>query len=169
MARRKKQEREIAVGKTEIALEWAENELMIQVLKELARTPLSTIDRFRQEVPGMLEDRAIHAHELMPRVSQLLKEIYQRDEVAFAHFEKEAVSAEQELYRRLERLTEIRERARVVHALVRSMFAPAVASHDPRAAGNANYYGIDYCDKCGKSLEDRQWLVGLCRACEQQK
>lgn len=117
----------------------------------------------------MLEDRAISAHELMPRVSQLLKEIYQRDEVAFAHFEKEAVSAEQELCRRLERLGEIRERARVVHALVSSMFAPAVPRASPRAAGNMTYYGIDYCDKCGKSLEDRQWLVGLCRMCEQQK
>lgn len=157
------------MGNTEIAFEWAENELMIQVLKELARAPLTTIDRFRQEVPQMLEDRAISAHELMPRVSQLLKEIYQRDEVAFAHFEKEAVSAEQELCRRLERLGEIRERARVVHALVSSMFAPAVPRASPRAAGNMTYYGIDYCDKCGKSLEDRQWLVGLCRMCEQQK
>ncbi len=28
------------------------------------------------------------------------------------------------------------------------------------------YYGIDNCDNCGKPIEDGQWLVGLCRACE---
>ncbi|MCZ6780060.1 MAG: hypothetical protein O7C73_00270 [Nitrospirae bacterium] len=28
------------------------------------------------------------------------------------------------------------------------------------------YYGIDRCDRCGKALEQGQWLVGLCRACE---
>ena len=29
------------------------------------------------------------------------------------------------------------------------------------------YHGIDNCDRCGQPLEDGQWLVGLCRACEQ--
>ncbi len=28
------------------------------------------------------------------------------------------------------------------------------------------YHGIDKCDRCGQSLEEGQWLVGLCRACE---
>ena len=28
------------------------------------------------------------------------------------------------------------------------------------------YHGIDNCDDCRKPLEERQWLVGLCRACE---
>ncbi len=30
------------------------------------------------------------------------------------------------------------------------------------------YHGIDRCDRCGQPLEDGQWLVGLCRACEQK-
>lgn len=30
------------------------------------------------------------------------------------------------------------------------------------------YHGIDKCDRCGKSLEEGQWLVGLCRTCEQK-
>ena len=29
------------------------------------------------------------------------------------------------------------------------------------------YHGIDNCNHCGKPLEQGQWLVGLCRACEQ--
>ncbi len=28
------------------------------------------------------------------------------------------------------------------------------------------FYGINNCDDCGKPIEERQWLVGLCRACE---
>ncbi len=157
------------MGKTDLALEWAENELMIQMLKELAKAPLSTIDRFRQEVPKMVDDRAIPAHELMNHISQFLEQLYQRDEGEFARFEREAESAEQELQRRLEQLREIWERARVVHTLVSSMFAPAVPTHVPQAEGNVHYYGIDHCDKCGKSLEHRQWLVGLCRKCEAQQ
>ncbi len=31
------------------------------------------------------------------------------------------------------------------------------------------YHGMDNCDDCGRPLEQRQWLVGLCRACEQAK
>ena len=31
------------------------------------------------------------------------------------------------------------------------------------------YKGIDFCDHCGQRLEERQWLVGLCRACEWAK
>ncbi|MFQ5989007.1 MAG: hypothetical protein ACE5K9_03730 [Candidatus Methylomirabilales bacterium] len=170
------------MGKTDMALEWAENELMMQMLEELAKAPLSTIDRFRQEVPKMVEDRAIPAHALMNRISQVLEEIYQQDEVAFARFERETESAKQELRRRLEQLREIWERAQVVHALVRSMFAPALPpgaldmggqfvppGQLPQAGGNVSYYGIDHCDKCAKPLENRQWLVGLCRKCEQQQ
>ncbi len=93
--------------KTDLALEWAENELMIQMLKELAKAPLSTIDRFRQEVLKMVDDRAIPAHELMNRISQFLAQIYQRDESEFARFEMKAESAEQELQRRLKQLREI--------------------------------------------------------------
>jgi hypothetical protein len=157
------------VGKTDLALEWAENELMMQMLKELAKAPLSTIERFRQEVPKMVDDRAIPAHELMNRISQFLEQIYQRDEGEFAQFEMKAESAEQELQRRLEQLREIWERARVVHTVVSSMFAPAVPTHVPQAEGDVHYHGIDHCDKCGNSLEHRQWLVGLCRKCEQQQ
>ena len=29
------------------------------------------------------------------------------------------------------------------------------------------YRGIDHCDACGQLLEQMQWLVGLCRACEE--
>ena len=31
------------------------------------------------------------------------------------------------------------------------------------------YKGITFCDQCGKALEDGQWLVGLCRGCEEAK
>ncbi len=31
------------------------------------------------------------------------------------------------------------------------------------------YYGIDRCDRCARPLEHGQWLVGLCRACEQAR
>ncbi|MFQ5848050.1 MAG: hypothetical protein ACE5IQ_10345 [Candidatus Methylomirabilales bacterium] len=30
------------------------------------------------------------------------------------------------------------------------------------------YNGIDKCDQCGKPLEEGQWLIGLCRACERK-
>ncbi len=28
------------------------------------------------------------------------------------------------------------------------------------------YRGINFCDRCGKRLEDGQWLCGLCKRCE---
>jgi len=31
------------------------------------------------------------------------------------------------------------------------------------------YHGMDNCDDCGRPLEQRQWLVGLCRACEEAR
>ncbi len=31
------------------------------------------------------------------------------------------------------------------------------------------YHGIDKCDRCGQSLEEGQWLVGLCRTCERKE
>ena len=33
--------------------------------------------------------------------------------------------------------------------------------------GFVTYHGIDRCDRCGKPLEDGQWLVGLCQSCEE--
>lgn len=29
------------------------------------------------------------------------------------------------------------------------------------------YHGIDRCDACGRPLEQGQWLMGLCRGCEE--
>jgi len=28
------------------------------------------------------------------------------------------------------------------------------------------YKGIEFCDRCGEPLDERQWLAGLCRRCE---
>ncbi len=109
-----------------MALEWAENELLMQRLEELANAPLSAIDRFRQEVPKIVEHRAIPAHELMDRISQFRAEISKQGEVKFIEFVKEAESMEQDLVRRVEQLREIRERAKLIRDLVRSMFRPAL-------------------------------------------
>ena len=32
---------------------------------------------------------------------------------------------------------------------------------------HVTYHAIDRCDRCGKPLEDGQWLVGLCQSCEE--
>ncbi len=98
--------------------------MLIQKLEELAMVPLSLVDRFRQEVPKMLEDRTIPVHELMDRISQFREEIYKQGEARFAEFVNEADSAEQELLRRLEELREIQERAQLIRGLIRSMFRP---------------------------------------------
>ena len=34
--------------------------------------------------------------------------------------------------------------------------------------GVVTYSGIDRCDQCGRPLEQGQWLVGLCKRCEQE-
>ncbi len=31
------------------------------------------------------------------------------------------------------------------------------------------YRGINFCDNCGKPLEQGRWLAGLCKACEQER
>ncbi len=99
----------------------------MEKMEELAMAPLSLMDRFRQEVPTMLEDRTIPAHELMQRINQLKEEIYREGEAKFAEFVKEADSIEQELLRRLEQLREMRERAQLIRGLVHSMFRPGAS------------------------------------------
>ena len=94
----------------------------MQHLEDLAMAPLSLIDRFREEVPKMLEDRTIPANELMDRISQFREQIYQQGETKFTEFVKEAESMEQELLRRVEQLREIRERALLIRGLINSMF-----------------------------------------------
>ncbi len=101
----------------------------MQRLEELALVPLTLVDRFRNEVAKMVEDRTIPAHELMDRISQFGEEVYQQGEAKFAEFVKEAESMEQELLKRVEQLREIRERGQVIHTLVKNMFDPA--SFDP--------------------------------------
>jgi len=99
----------------------------MQHLEDLAMAPLSLVDRFRQEVPKMLEDRTIPANELMNRISQFREQIYQQGETKFTEFVKEAESMEQELLRRVEQLREIRERALLIRGLINSMFRPGVS------------------------------------------
>ncbi len=99
----------------------------MQHLEDLAMAPLSLIDRFRQEVPKMLEDRTIPANELMDRITQFREQIYQQGETKFTEFVKEAESMEQELLRRVEQLREIRERALLIRGLINSMFRPGVS------------------------------------------
>jgi hypothetical protein len=99
----------------------------MQHLEDLAMAPLSLVDRFRQEVPKMLEDRTIPANELMDRISQFREQIYQQGETKFTEFVKEAESMEQELLRRVEQLREIRERALLIRGLINSMFRPGVS------------------------------------------
>lgn len=96
-------------------------------LEEMAMDPLSLVDRFRQEVPKMLDDRTIPASELMDRISRFREEIYQQGEAKFADFVKEADSIEQELLRKVEQLREIRERALLIRGLINSMFRPGVS------------------------------------------
>ncbi|MEE9539158.1 MAG: hypothetical protein V3W10_07480, partial [candidate division NC10 bacterium] len=95
--------------------------------EDLAMAPLSLVDRFREEVPKMLEDRTIPANELMDRISQFREQIYQQGETKFTEFVKEAESMEQELLRRVEQLREIRERALLIRGLINSMFRPGVS------------------------------------------
>ncbi|MFQ5881905.1 MAG: hypothetical protein ACE5I9_05470 [Candidatus Methylomirabilales bacterium] len=100
---------------------------MMQKLEEMAMAPLSLVDRFRQEVPKMLEDRTVPAHELTDRIAQFRDQIYQEGEAKFAEFVKGAESMEQELLRRLEQLREIRERAQLIRGLINSMFRPGAS------------------------------------------
>jgi hypothetical protein len=99
----------------------------MQHLEDLAMAPLSLIDRFRQEVPKMLEDRTIPANELMDRISQFREQIYQQGETKFTECVTEAESMAQELLRRVEQLREIRERALLIRGLINSMFRPGVS------------------------------------------
>ncbi len=99
----------------------------MQRLEELAMAPLSLVDRFRQEVPKMLEDRTIPVHELFDRITQFRDQICQEGEARFAQFVKEAESIEQELLRQLAQLRETRERAQLIRELVRSMFRPGAS------------------------------------------
>ncbi|MFQ5658528.1 MAG: hypothetical protein ACE5G5_13385 [Candidatus Methylomirabilales bacterium] len=99
----------------------------MQKLEDLAMAPLSLVDRFRQEVPKMLEDRTVPAHELLDRIARFREEIYLQGEAKFAEFVKEAESMEQELLKRVEQLREIRERGQLIRALISSMFRPGAS------------------------------------------
>ncbi len=120
--------------------------MLIQKLEELAKAPLSTIDRFRQEVPKIMGDRTIPVHELMGRIAQFQQEICQEGEARFAEFVNEADSVEQKLLRRLEELREIRERAQLIRGIMSSMFRPALPAEL-----------LDMMKRFFQGLEDLRW------------
>ena len=99
-------------------------------LEELTLGPLYLLDRFRQEVSKMPEDRTMPVHDLKVRIAQFQGEIFQDGEAEFAEFVKEAESMEQELLKRVEQLQEIRERGQLMRDLAISIFRPALSARE---------------------------------------
>lgn len=93
-------------------------------LNQLARSPLTFIDRFHQEIQAIFTEQQ-PADELSQQIEFMREQMFQEAEARFWEFGREADAMEEELLKNLQRVKEMRARANLVGGLVRSVFRPA--------------------------------------------
>jgi len=92
-------------------------------LEQLAKGPLSFIDRFHHEVQAIFIE-AQPPDEISKQIQSVKEQMFQEAEERFYEFGKEADAVEEELLKNLEEVREVRARANLVSGLVRSIFRP---------------------------------------------
>jgi uncharacterized coiled-coil DUF342 family protein len=90
-------------------------------LEQLAKGPLSFIDRFHREVQAMFTE-AQPPDEISKQIQSVKEQMFQEAEERFYEFGKEADAVEEELLKNLQQIREVRARANLVSGLVRSIF-----------------------------------------------
>ena len=93
-------------------------------LDQMATTPLHLMDKFRQELQTILDERRLPIQEQQNRINQLREQIRQEGEGHLDAFDRESQEMEKELVRKMEELKEMRQRAFLIRRVFGSMFRP---------------------------------------------
>lgn len=90
-------------------------------LEQLAKGPLSFIDRFHHEVQAIFTE-ATPPDEISKQIQSVKEQMFQEAEERFYEFGKEADAVEEELLKSLQQVRGVRARANLVSGLIRSIF-----------------------------------------------
>ena len=93
-------------------------------LDQMATTPLHLMDKFRQELQTILDERRLPIQEQQNRINQLREQIRQEGESHLDAFDRESQEMEKELFRKMEELKDMRQRAFLIRRVFGSMFRP---------------------------------------------
>lgn len=93
-------------------------------LRQMAAVPLHLMDKFRQELVAILDERKLPFQEQQNRINQLREQIRQEGDEQLDAFDRESQEQEKELLRRLEELKDMRQRASLIRRVFDSMFRP---------------------------------------------
>lgn len=93
-------------------------------LQQMTAGPLHLMDKFRQELLAILEERRIPLQEQQNRISQLREQIRQEGETHLDAFERESQEMEKDLLQKMEQLKDLRQRASLIRRVFASMFRP---------------------------------------------
>lgn len=93
-------------------------------LGQMTAAPLHLMDKFRQELLTILEERRLPIQDQQNRINQLREQIRQEGEGQLDAFDRESQEMEKDLLRRMEELKEMRQRAALIRRVFGSMFRP---------------------------------------------
>ncbi len=93
-------------------------------LAQMTVAPLNLMDKFRQELQTILDERRLPIQEQQNRINQLREQIRQEGEGHLDAFDQETQEMEKELLRKMEELKEMRQRAFLIRRVFGSMFRP---------------------------------------------
>ena len=93
-------------------------------LAQMTVAPLHLMDKFRQELQTILDERRLPIQEQQNRINQLREQIRQEGEGQLDAFDRESQEMEKDLFRKMEELKEMRQRAFLIRRVFGSMFRP---------------------------------------------
>jgi FKBP-type peptidyl-prolyl cis-trans isomerase (trigger factor) len=93
-------------------------------LQQMTAAPLHLMDKFRQELLTILDERRLPIQEQQNRINQLREQIRQEGDGQLDAFDRESQEMEKDLLRKLEELKEMRQRASLIRRVFGSMFRP---------------------------------------------
>ncbi|HEV8663395.1 MAG TPA: hypothetical protein VGT06_09700 [Candidatus Methylomirabilis sp.] len=93
-------------------------------LQQMTAAPLHLMDKFRQELLTILDERRLPIQEQQNRINQLREQIRQEGDGQLDAFDRESQEMEKDLLRKLEELKEMRTRASLIRRVFGSMFRP---------------------------------------------
>lgn len=93
-------------------------------LSQMTAAPLHLMDKFRQELLTILDERRVPIQEQQNRINQLREQIRQEGEGHLDAFERESQEMEKDLLQKMEHLKEMRHRASLIRRVFSTMFRP---------------------------------------------
>lgn len=91
-------------------------------LSQMTAAPLHLMDKFRQELLTILDERRVPIQEQQNRINQLREQIRQEGEGHLDAFERESQEMEKDLLQKMEQLKEMRHRASLIRRVFSTMF-----------------------------------------------